>query len=168
MRRSESPVGIIRKTRQRPSGASRMHQLEGAAGMIVVINQDLVAQVRHAWIADQQHPQRGRRARPPPDSERLGTLLDTVFRASMVAGDGKPVRASIAWLSPSDFQDHEMKHGRHSELMVKLERARPLEPALLTELGRAAQRGSSSLLLEWSAPAPVVWGILCFQRRRCE
>jgi len=132
--------------------------------MIVVINQDLVAQVRHAWIADQQHPQRGRRARPPPDSERLGTLLDTVFRASMVAGDGKPVRASIAWLSPSDFQDHEMKHGRHSELMLRLERARALEPAVIAELGRATESGSSSLLVEWSGGAPVVWGILYYQR----
>src|SRR3954463_14780532 len=135
MGRLESPVGIIRKTRRRPTGASRMHQVEGeAAGMIVVINQDLVAQVRHAWIADQQHAQRGRRARPLPDSERLGILLDTIFRASMLGGDGKPVRASIAWISPSDFQDYEMKQGRHSELMLRLERARPLEPALIAEL----------------------------------
>src|SRR3954465_7582997 len=164
MRRLVSAVGIIRKTRQRPTGASRMRCTGEAAGMIVVINQDLVAQVRHAWIADQQHPQRGRRARPLPDSERLGILLDTVFRASMLAGDGKPVRASIAWLSPSDFQDQEMKHGRHSELVLRLERARPLEPALIAELGRATESGSSSLLVEWSGGAPVVWGILYYQR----
>ena len=132
--------------------------------MIVVINQDLVAQVRHAWIADQQHPQRGRRARPLPDSERLGILLDTVFRASMLADTGTPVRASVAWLSPSDFQDHEMKHARHSELMLRLERARPLEPALIAELGRATESGSSSLLADWSGGAPVVWGILYYQR----
>jgi len=132
--------------------------------MIVVINQDLVAQVRHAWIADQQHPQRGRRARPLPDSERLGILLDTVFRASMLAGNGTPVHASVAWLSPSDFQDHEMKHGRHSELMLKLERARPLEPALIAELGSATESGSSSLLVEWSGGTPVVWGILYYRR----
>ena len=132
--------------------------------MIVVINQDLVAQVRHAWIADQQQPQRGRRARPLPDSERLGILLDTVFRASMLAGNGTPVRASIAWLSPSDFQDHEMKHSRHSELMLRLERARPLDPALIAELGRTTESGSSSLLVDWSGGAPVVWGILYYQR----
>ena len=132
--------------------------------MIVVINQDLVAQVRHAWIADQQHPQRGRRARPLPDSERLGILLDTVFRASMLAGNGTPVCASVAWLSPSDFQDHEMKHARHSELMLRLERARPLEPALIAELGRTTESGSSSLLVDWSGGAPVAWGILYYQR----
>jgi hypothetical protein len=132
--------------------------------MIVVINQDLVAQVRHAWIADQQHPQRERRARPLPDSERLGILLDTVFRASMLAGNGTPVRASVAWLSPSDFQDHEMKHARHSELMLRFERARPLEPALIAELGRTTESGSSSLLVDWSGGAPVVWGILYYQR----
>jgi Probable sensor domain DACNV len=132
--------------------------------MIVVINQDLVAQVRHAWIADQQHPQRGRRARPLPDSERLGILLDTVFRASMLAGNATPVRASVAWLSPSDFQDHEMKHARHSELMLRLERARPLEPALIAELGRTTESGSSSLVVDWSGGAPVAWGILYYQR----
>jgi hypothetical protein len=132
--------------------------------MIVVINQDLVAQVRHAWIADQQHPQRGRRARPLPDSERLGILLDTVFRASMLAGNATPVRASVAWLSPSDLQDHEMKHARHSELMLRLERARPLEPALIAELGRTTESGSSSLVVDWSGGAPVAWGILYYQR----
>jgi len=132
--------------------------------MIVVINQDLVAQVRHAWIADQQHPQHGRRARAIPDSERLGILLDTVFRASMLADSGTPVRASIAWLSPSDFQDHEMKHARHSELMLRLERARPLEPALIAELGRTTESGSSSLLVDWSGGAPMIWGILYYQR----
>ena len=132
--------------------------------MIVVINQDLVAQVRHAWIADQQHPQRGRRARPLPDSERLGILLDTVFRASMLASNGTPVRASVAWLSPSDFQDHEMKHARHSELMLRLERARPLAPALIAELGKITESGSSSLLVDWAGGAPVVWGILYYQR----
>ena len=132
--------------------------------MIVVINQDLVAQVRHAWIADQQHPQHGRRARPIPDSERLGILLDTVFRASMLADNGTPVCASVAWLSPSDFQDHEMKHARHSELMLRFERARPLDPALIAELGRTTASGSSSLLVEWSGGAPMAWGILYYQR----
>ena len=132
--------------------------------MIVVINQDLVAQVRHAWIADQQHPQHGRRARAFPDSERLGILLDTVFRASMLARNGSAVRASVAWLSQSDFQDHEMKHARHSELMLRFERARPLVPALIAELGGATQSGSSSLLVEWSGGAPVAWGILYYQR----
>src|SRR5262249_1027652 len=129
--------------------------------MIVVINQDLVAQVRHAWIADQQHPQHGRRARAFPDSERLGVLLDTVFRASML--DGGAVRASVAWLSPSDFHEHEMKHARHSELMLSLERSRPLDPALLAELGRVTESGASSLLVEWPGGAPMGWGILYYQ-----
>jgi sensor domain DACNV-containing protein len=132
--------------------------------MIVVINQDLVAQVRHAWIADQQHPQRGRRARPLPDSERLGILLDTVFRASMLADDGAAPRASVAWLSQSDFQDHELKHARHSELMLRLERARPLAPTLIAELGRTTESGSASLLVDWAGGAPMVWGILYYQR----
>ena len=132
--------------------------------MIVVINQDLVAQVRHAWIADQQHPQHGRRARPFPDSERLGILLDTVFRASMLAQDGAPARASVAWLSQADFYDHEMKHARHSELMLRFERARPLEPALLAELGSTTESGASSLLVDWSGGAPMSWGILYYQR----
>ena len=69
--------------------------------MIVVINQDLVAQVRHAWIADQQHPQRGRRARVLPDSERLGILLDAVFRASLLAVDAKPMHACVACIAIS-------------------------------------------------------------------
>jgi len=132
--------------------------------MIVVINQDLVAQVRHAWIADQQHPQRGRRARALPDSERLGILLDAVFRASLLAVDAKAMHACVAWLSASDFHDYEMKHARHSELMLRLERPRPLEAAALAELGRATESGSSSLLVDWFDDEPMIWGMIHYQR----
>ena len=105
--------------------------------MIVVISQDLVAQVRHAWIADQQHPHRGRRNRPIPDSERLGILLDIVFRTSLIPERGGHVRATVAWLSASDFHQHEMKRSRSSELLLRLERGRPLDSAVLARLARA-------------------------------
>ena len=128
---------------------------------MIVVSQDLVAQVRHAWIADQQH--RGRRSRALPDSERLGVLLDTVFKASMLPTGGRPVRASLAWLSQPDFQGHEMKHARHSELMLKLERARALDPALLAELGQATEAGCASLLVDWFDDDPMVWGVIYYQ-----
>jgi hypothetical protein len=132
--------------------------------MIVVISQDLVAQVRHAWISDQQHPHRGRRHRAIPDSERLGSLLDLVFRTSMMLEGGRHVRASVAWLSPADFREHEMKHARRSELALKFERARPLESAVLARLGGATESGSASLLVDWFDGAPMIWGVIYYQR----
>jgi hypothetical protein len=123
-----------------------------------------VAQVRHAWIADQQHPQRGRRSRPIPDSERLGVLLDVAFRASMISEAGRPVLASMAWLSVNDFREQEMKRARHSELVLKFERTRPLDAALLARLGRITQSGSSSLLVDWVEGAPAIWGMIYYRR----
>jgi hypothetical protein len=131
---------------------------------MIIISSDLVAQVRHAWIADQQHPQRGRRSRPIPDSERLGVLLDIAFRASMISEAGRPVRASMAWLSIHDFREQEMKRARHSELVLKFERTRPLDAALLARLGRTTQSGSSSLLVDWVEGAPAIWGMIYYRR----
>jgi hypothetical protein len=131
---------------------------------MIIISSDLVAQVRHAWIADQQHPQRGRRSRPIPDSERLGVLLDVAFRASMISEAGRPVLASMAWLSVNDFREQEMKRARHSELVLKFERTRPLDAALVARLGRITQSGSSSLLVDWIEGAPAIWGMIYYRR----
>jgi sensor domain DACNV-containing protein len=131
---------------------------------MIIISSDLVAQVRHAWIADQQHPQRGRRNRPIPDSERLGALLDIAFRASMVSEAGRPVRASLAWLSVHDFREQEMKRARHSELVLKFERTRPLDAALLARLGKTTRSGSSSLLVDWVEGVPAIWGMIYYRR----
>jgi len=131
---------------------------------MIVISQDLVAQVRHAWIADQQHPQRARRARPIPDSERLGILLDTVFRTSMIPEAGRHVRANVAWLSIPDFHEQEMKRARHSEFVLKFEHGKPLDPAVLARLGKTTQSGSSSLLVDWVHGAPVIWGMIYYRR----
>jgi hypothetical protein len=102
---------------------------------MMIINQDLVAQVRHAWISEQQHPQRGRRH----------------------------VRANVAWLSIADFREHEMKHARQSELVLKLERNRPLDSAVLAELGKATESGSCSLLVDWfDDDDPMIWGMIYY------
>jgi hypothetical protein len=130
---------------------------------MMIINQDLVAQVRHAWISEQQHPQRGRRKAPIPDSEQLGTLLDIVFRTSMIPEAGSHVRASVAWLSIADFREHEMKHARQSELVLKLQRNRLLDSAVLAELGKATESGSCSLLVDWfDDDDPMIWGMIYY------
>src|SRR4030095_4262570 len=131
---------------------------------MIIISSDLVAQVRHAWIADQQHPQRARRHCPIRDSDRLGALLDVAFRASMSSEPGRPVRASVAWLSMQDFREQELKRARYSELVLKFERARPLDAALLARLGRTTQSGASSLLVDWVAGAPAIWGMVYYRR----
>jgi hypothetical protein len=132
---------------------------------MMIINQDLVAQVRHAWISDQQH--RGRRNRAIPDSERLGTLLDIVFRTSMIPEEGRHMRANVAWLSIADFGEHELKGARWSELALKFERPTPLDPAVLARLGRTTEGGSSSLLVDWfdeDDDAPMIWGMIYYVR----
>jgi hypothetical protein len=131
---------------------------------VIIISQDLVAQVRHAWISDQQNPHRGRRNRAIPDSERLGLLLDIVFRTSMIPEEGRHIRASVAWLSMSDFREHEMKRSRYSELVLKFERNRPLDSAVLAKLGKTTQSGSSSLLVDWFDGAPMIWGAIYYRR----
>lgn len=130
----------------------------------MIISQDIVAQVRHAWISDQQHPHRGRRNRPIPGSERLGILLDILFRTSLMPEPGGHVRASVAWLSPSDFQEQEMKRARHSELALKFKRNRPLDSGVLAKLGQTTQSGSSSLLVDWFDDAPMIWGMIYYGR----
>lgn len=130
---------------------------------MMIISQDLVAQVRHAWISDQQH--RGRRNRAIPDSERLGTLLDIVFRTSMIPEEGRHVRANVAWLSAGDFRESEMREARRSELALRFERATPLEPTLLARLGRTTASGSCSLLVDWfdeDDDAPMIWGMIYY------
>jgi hypothetical protein len=134
-----------------------------AAGMML-ISEDLVAQVRHAWIADQQHPHRGRRKRAIPDSERLGILLDIVFRTSMIPEEGRHVRANVAWLSIADFQDHEMKQARRSELVLRFEQHRPLNSAVLAKLAKTTERGACSLLVDWFDDDPAIWGIIYYRR----
>ena len=136
---------------------------------MMIISQDLVAQVRHAWITDQQHPRRGRRKGAIPDSERLGILLDIVFRTSMIPEEGRHVRANVAWLSISDFREHEMKQARHSGLALKFERNRPLDSAVLARLGKATESSSSSLLVDWfddDDDVPMIWGMVYYQRGR--
>lgn len=135
---------------------------------MMLISEDLVAQVRHAWIADQQHPHRARRKRAVPDSERLGILLDIVFRTSMIPEEGRHVRANVAWLSVADFREHEMNHARASELALKFERPMRLDPAVLAKLGKTTERGSSSLLVDWldgDDDAPMIWGMIYYLRR---
>ena len=127
---------------------------------MIIINQDLVAQVRHAWIADQQNPHRGRRNRPIPDSERLGLLLDIVFRTSMVPAENRHVQVSVAWLSISDLREHELKGARSSDLVLKFEHNKPLDLAVLARLAKATESGSSSLLVDWFDGVPMIWGMI--------
>lgn len=133
---------------------------------MIVISGDLVAQVRHAWIADQQHPQRERRKRAIPDSERFGILLDTVFRTSMIPEEGRHVRANVAWLPVADLDAHEVQGAGRSERLLRFQSNRPLASALLAKLAKATESGSCSLLVDWFDGVPMIWGILYYRRER--
>src|SRR6185503_16756515 len=152
-----------------PAGRTQLYFRPASQTEMIIISQDLVAQVRHAWISDQQNPQRERRERPIPDSERLGMLLDIVFRTSMMPEEGRHVRANVAWLSMEDFREHELKRARRSELALKFERPTPLDPAVLAKLGRTTESGSSSLLVDWfdeDDDVPMIWGMIYYVRAR--
>ena len=64
--------------------------------MIVVINQTSWRRFAMPGSRTSSIPSTGGAPAPFPDSERLGILLDTVFRASMLAGNGTwSARASL-------------------------------------------------------------------------
>lgn len=57
-----------------------------------------------------------------------------------------------------------MKRARHSELVLKFKRSRPLDSGVLAKLGKTTESGSSSLLVDWFDGAPMIWGMIYYRR----
>lgn len=126
----------------------------------MIINPDLAAEVREAWIRDQEHPYKGREKRDYPDQKRLAELLDIAFRASLINEEGTPVRGSLVWLSPDDLSASELPKRRESPLLLHLAEHRDLDAEILGKLAPPTVGGGASLLISWFDDRPKVWGII--------
>jgi hypothetical protein len=126
----------------------------------MIINPDLAAEVREAWIRDQEHPFKGREKRAYPDQQRLAELLDIAFRTSLIDEEGTPVRGSLVWLAPDDLNDGELPKRRETPLMLRLVVPRNLDAEILGKLAPATVGGGASLLVSWFDGRPKVWGII--------
>jgi hypothetical protein len=126
----------------------------------MIINPDVAAEVREAWIADQEHPHKGRDKQDYPDQQRLAELLDIAFRASLINEEGIPVRGSLVWLAPNDLSTGELPKRRESPLLLRLAIPRNLDADVLGKLAPATVGGGASLLVSWFDSHPKVWGII--------
>ncbi len=61
----------------------------------MLLNNQLALDVLSAWTDDQNHPHRGRYKKPIPSEKDLAVLLDTMFMASLLHEEGKPVSTSV-------------------------------------------------------------------------
>lgn len=130
----------------------------------MLINDQLVRDVLRAWIDDQNHPNRGRIPKPIPTEADLAVLLDTTLRASLLNEEGKPVLTSITWISPSDFDAHEIGRARESRLTLDFDTPITFEAHNIAKLSGIVN-GKSGVLLACRAESGVhIWGICYFTR----
>lgn len=127
----------------------------------MLINEQLVQDVKTAWAEDQNHPHRGQEKRELPSFEDFGLLLDTVFQASLYQEEGESIQTSVSWLSRQQFDAEEIPRRRDTPLCLKFDAPIPLEARNLAKLNGVASGRTSSLLAHRENGAPVIWGI-CF------
>lgn len=128
------------------------------------INDQLVRDVLRAWIDDQNHPGRGRAQKPIPTEADLAALLDTTLRASFLKEEGKPVLTSITWVSPSDFDAHEIGRARESRLTLDFDTPIAFEAHNIAKLSGIVNGKSGALLACRAESGAHIWGICYFTR----
>lgn len=132
----------------------------------MIINSNIVEEVREAWIRDQEHPYKGREQQIFLDQECLAELMDIAFRASLVSEEGTPVRGTLVWLSPEDLYAKEMPRRRETPLVVRLSVPRSLDAEILGKLAPATIGGGGCLLVSWIDDGLKVWGLIYSSRRQ--
>jgi len=132
----------------------------------MIINLNVAAEVREAWIRDQEHPYKGREQQIFPDQKHLAELLDITFRASLMSEEGSQVRGSLVWLSPDDLSTSEIPRRRETPLVVRFSVPRLLDAEILGKLAPATIGGGACLLVCWIDDHPKIWGIIYSSKRQ--
>jgi hypothetical protein len=130
----------------------------------MLLNNQLALDVLAAWASDQNHPHRGRSNKPIPSEQDLAILLDTMFRASLLHEEGKPVSTSVTWVSRSDFENYEIGRMRESRLTLEFDEPIDFEAHNLAKLSGIVNGKTGTLLVCRRESSAHIWGICYFMR----
>lgn len=130
----------------------------------MLLNDRLIHDVLEAWETDQQHPSRGRSDKPIPSHQEFATLLDTMFRASLLQEEGKAISTSVAWISQKDFETLEVGRMRQTKLTLEFDNPIAFEAHNLAKLNGIVNGKTGTLLACYVDGAAFLWGICYFKR----
>lgn len=131
----------------------------------MLIDGQLVLEVLTAWVEDQSHPYRDRSKKPIPSEKDFSILLDTMFIASLLREEGQPVSTSVTWVSPADFDNHEIGRMRESRLTLEFDAPISFEAHNLAKLNGIVDGKTGTLLVyRTELGAYNIWGICYFMR----
>ncbi len=125
----------------------------------MLLNEQFLRQVEGYWVADQKHPYRAREQRAIPTFDTIASFVDTLFRASLQAEEGIPVKTTVALISPADFDSLEVPRRRDSALTLRFDSSLDLSAAVLGKIGAIADAKTALLLADASAPKTPIWGL---------
>lgn len=128
----------------------------------MLLNNKLAFDVLAAWTDDQKYPHRGRAEKPIPSVQDFAELLDTMFKTSLLQEEGKPVSASVAWVSRSDFENHEIGRTRESRLTLEFDVPIAFEDHNLAKLSGIVNGKTGTLLAFRAESRTYIWGVCYF------
>ncbi len=128
----------------------------------MLINSQLVLDVLNAWVSDQDHPHRGRSAKPIPPEQDFAVLLNTMFQLSLLREEGRPVLMSVTWVSMKEFEDCEVGRMRESRLTLEFHSPLAFEAYNVIKLSGIVNGKTGALLVANSDSGPQVWGVCYF------
>lgn len=125
----------------------------------MLLNEKLIRQLEGYWIADQEHPHRGRERRPIPSLDAISSFVDTLFEASLRAEEGTPVKTTVVLVSPADFDSLEVPKRRNSTLTIRFNSPLEFSAAVIGKIGAIADPATALLLADASEPQTPIWGL---------
>lgn len=123
-------------------------------------------QVRRYWIADQEHPHRGRSQNPIPELGDFAALIETSFVASIQREEGRFANFALTLLFVDATGREQARSGSTQEL-IKFATALPLIPDAVTKLSPACDHRIGALAvsrLPQISGGYGIWGLLFFGR----
>ncbi len=128
----------------------------------MLLNNQLALDVLAAWASDQNHPYRDQSKKPIPNEQDLAVLLDTIFKASLLSEEGKPVSTSVTWVSRDDFEKHEIGRMRESRLTLDFDEPIAFEAHNLAKLSGIVNGKTGTLLACRTESGAYIWGVCYF------
>ena len=129
-----------------------------------MFEEEILRKIIQAWKADQRHPYRDRKQKPPPDIRDVRVLLEKAFLASLKREEGHPITFSIALLSKADIAEEQRVSGL-KQVIMSFDRSFRLTDESIAKLAPAFDPKTTSLIA-----APVddrreeyeIWGAMVF------
>jgi hypothetical protein len=129
----------------------------------MILNKELSMSLLSAWIADQNHPHRGRDKRTIPSAEEFAFFLDTMFQVTLLKEEGESATSSIAWISKEDFLNKETPKYRQSELCLYFDNPLNFTAKNLAKMSGISNGKTSVILAHGGKKKTEIWGICYFE-----